>query len=139
MGRFVFSDTAVLIARLLLLAAVVAVGGWYWLRLRALRSNGGAAQLERALPAQGGRVTTYLQESSKEGKASILLDLLAEDSRRIAEQEALATSIPARKTSPSPAKPVPARRRGRAELPARVIFALVVHGLPPPRRFGARS
>src|SRR5690606_8218356 len=62
-----------------------------------LRRDGGARELERALPAQGGRVTTYLQECAKEGKASVLLDLLAEDAQRVAEQEELARSIPARK------------------------------------------
>jgi hypothetical protein len=98
LGRFAFSDTAVLVARLLLAAAFIGTGAWFWMRLRTLRRDGGATQLERALPAQGGRVTTYLQESAKdEGRASVLLDLLAEDARRVAEQEALAKSIPSRR------------------------------------------
>ncbi|MEO6080093.1 MAG: hypothetical protein ABIQ86_09985 [Steroidobacteraceae bacterium] len=97
LGRFVFSDSAVLVARLMLLATLAGVVVWYVLRLRALRRNGGATQIERVLPAQGGRVTTYLQESAKEGKASVLLDLLAEDAQRVAEQEALTQSIPARR------------------------------------------
>jgi hypothetical protein len=97
LGRFGFNDSAVLVARLLLLAAVGGVVAWYVLRTRALRRDGGAAQLERALPGQGGRVTTYLQESAKQDKASILLDLLAGDAQRVADQEPVAEVIPARR------------------------------------------
>ncbi len=66
LGQFAFADGVVLGARVLLGVAVLAAVGWYVLRIRALRRDGGAAQLERVLPGQGGRVTTYLQESAKD-------------------------------------------------------------------------
>ncbi|MEO6186030.1 MAG: hypothetical protein ABIP38_14035, partial [Steroidobacteraceae bacterium] len=98
LGRFGFADSAVLAARLLLVSAVAAVVVWLVLRMRALRREDGARQLESALPAQGGRIATYLQESAKQpGKASVLLDLLAEDAQRVAEQEPVAQVIPARR------------------------------------------
>jgi hypothetical protein len=97
LGLFNLADGMVLAARLLLLSAVVATVVWYLLRRRGLHRDGGAQLLERALPAQGGRVATYLQESAKQpGSASVLLDLLAEDAQRIADQEPIATVIPAR-------------------------------------------
>jgi hypothetical protein len=97
LGRLGFADPVVLAARVLLAAAVAAVTTWSLLRLRALRREQGARQLERALPAQGGRVATYLQESAKQGKASVLLDLLAEDAQRVADQAPVAQVIPARR------------------------------------------
>ncbi|HMA13037.1 MAG TPA: hypothetical protein VKO83_14195, partial [Steroidobacteraceae bacterium] len=95
--RSVFSDIAAGAGRALLVAALLGVAAFALLRWRALRRNQGADALERALPAQSGRVHTYLQESSKPGEAPFLLELLADDAARIAEAEPLGRSIPAKR------------------------------------------
>jgi hypothetical protein len=59
--RAVFSDTAAGIGRALLVAALLAVAVFAFLRWRDLQRNAGADALERALPAQEGRIHTYLQ------------------------------------------------------------------------------
>lgn len=95
--RFAFIDSAALIGRLALGVAVLAVGGWVAWRWLVMRRDGGAAALERALPDQSGRITTYLQERSRQDRASILTDLLAGDALAIADREPLATTIPAQR------------------------------------------
>jgi hypothetical protein len=95
---FAFSETVVLVARAMFVLAAAVVGAYLWRQWRALQLDSGASALERALPAQSGRVQTYLQEQRKQpGSASVLLDLLAEDAQRVAEQEPLRESIPARR------------------------------------------
>ncbi len=84
-------------ARVLLGLAVAGVVTWFVLRRRALRRDEGAAALERALPAQGGRVATYLQERQRPEGASPLLGLLAADALAHAENEPPARAIPPRR------------------------------------------
>jgi hypothetical protein len=93
-SRAVFSDAAAGIARALLAAALLGAAAFAFLRWRQLTRNDGADALERALPAQSGRIHTYLQESRKPGEAPFLLQLLADDAARIAEAEPLSRSIP---------------------------------------------
>jgi hypothetical protein len=94
--RAVFSDIAAGIGRALLAAVLLGAAAFAFLRWRALKRNAGADALERALPAQSGRIHTYLQESRKSGEAPFLLELLADDAARIAEAEPLSRSIPAK-------------------------------------------
>ena len=116
-----FPPTGVLAsARALLVAALLAVAVFAWLRWRALQRNAGAAALERALPAQAGRIQTYLQERRAEpGEAPFLLDLLADDAARIAEREPLATAHYRRSGSRCPAP--------RRPLAFAALVALLVH------------
>lgn len=96
-SRAVFSDAAAGIGRALLVAALLGAVVFAVLRWRALQRNEGADALERALPAQSGRIHTYLQESRKPGEAPFLLELLADDAARIADAEPLARSIPTKR------------------------------------------
>jgi hypothetical protein len=91
-----FSGTAALIARVIVAIAICAVALLFVLRWRALHRDESSAALERALPAQGGRVQTYLQERRKQA-SSILLDLLADDAVRLADSQPLEQSIPSRR------------------------------------------
>jgi hypothetical protein len=96
--RYGFSDQAALLGRVALGAAAAGVAVWWWLNWRAQENARGAAALERALPAQSGRIATYLQESAKEpGKASVLIDLLAADALALAEREELKQTIHTRR------------------------------------------
>jgi hypothetical protein len=99
LGRSGFSPTVVLIARLLLVAAAAGCGFVLWRTTRALAHDAGATALEQALPAQSGRIQTYLQERRKAdlGAAPVLLDLLAEDANQIADQTPLREAIPPRR------------------------------------------
>jgi hypothetical protein len=57
----------------------------FWRAPLGLSGDSGAAALERALPAQAGRVQTYLQERRKEaGSDARAAYLLAEDANQIA-------------------------------------------------------
>jgi hypothetical protein len=91
---FAFTEGAAWTGRAALLLAVAGVAAWFAWRWRALRA---AAALERALPAQGGRVATYLQENARPVGASPLIDLLAEDALKLADSEPLATTIPSKR------------------------------------------
>lgn len=95
--RSAYSSVAADIGRALLVAALLGVLVHAALRWRALKRNQGADALERALPAQAGRIHTYVQESRKSGEAPFLLDLLADDAARIAEAEPLSQTIPTRR------------------------------------------
>src|SRR5262249_51169400 len=70
---------------LTIVAAVVAL---VWYPLRKLGRREGAMELERLLPAQSGRIETYLDARRREtqGVHSPLLDLLAGDALRVAQQ-----------------------------------------------------
>ncbi|HXC57840.1 MAG TPA: hypothetical protein VN645_00905 [Steroidobacteraceae bacterium] len=96
LNRQAFSDIAVAIGRAALIAGALGVGVYGFLRWRALNRNEGGDALEQALPAQSGRIHTYLQERRKEGQAPFLLELLADDAARIADAEPLTQSIPSR-------------------------------------------
>jgi hypothetical protein len=99
LGSSGFSATVVLGARVLLAAIAVTCGVMFWRAARGLSGDSGAAALERALPAQAGRVQTYLQERRKEaqGATPVLLELLAEDANDIAQHTPLKVAIPRRR------------------------------------------
>ncbi len=87
-----FPSTQVAIWRVGLLVAVIAVAlALIWPPLVALRRAHGAHELERRLPAQQGRIGTYLELRSRAaaegtGNGSPFLDLLAEDALQVAER-----------------------------------------------------
>ena len=120
--RSAFSDTAAVLSRCVLAAAICGVGVYGWFHWRALRRHDGADALEAALPAQGGRIHTYLQERRKDEQGtSFLLDLLAEDTVRVAEAEPLAQSIPSRRIwAPAAMAAVAVGAIGRASCRERV-------------------
>src|SRR5690606_4933208 len=94
LARYGFTAEAALSGRIALAAAAAGIAVWWVLRWRAQERNRAAGALESALPAQSGRIATYLQESSKEpGKASVLLDLLAADALDLAQREPLTRTI----------------------------------------------
>ena len=99
LGSSGFSSTVVLGARVLLAVIAVTCGVMFWRAARGLSGDSGAAALERALPAQAGRVQTYLQERRKEaqGATPVLLELLAEDANQIAQHTPLRMAIPRRR------------------------------------------
>ena len=102
---------SVLIAARVLLPVtwVLCIAALLWRPLRILRTHRGAAELERHLPAQQGRVRTYLDAIDRD-RNSPLLTLLAEDALVVAEHSPPDVSVP----------------RGRAMIPAAlgVIAAL---------------
>lgn len=81
---------------LLLLAAVVGMV-LLWRPLRRLRFNNGAAEFEQRLPAQRGRIETYLdvRRREAEGVESPLADLLAGDAAALTEATPVRDVIPA--------------------------------------------
>ena len=92
--KFGFGDSAAMTARGLLVLAAAGVAVWFMWRRRALRRDEGAAALERALPGQGGRVATYLQERQRPEGASPLLGMLAADALARTEDEPLSRAVP---------------------------------------------
>lgn len=78
-------------AVLVIVAAVL-----IWLPLRRLRRNDGADEIERRLPAQHGRIQTYLdmRRREREGITSPLLDLLAGDAANLADPTPVKAVIP---------------------------------------------
>ncbi len=89
----------VLALRIGLALAAIGTGMFVWWQLRPLRAADGAAALEATLPEQGGRVDTYLQERrrAEDGAASPLLGLLAEDARRVADENPVARALPTKR------------------------------------------
>ena len=88
LNRDGFPSPLALLGRGLILALLAAVAiALLWLPLRTLKSRDGADELERRLPAQGGRIQTYLDMKRREaeGIESPLLDLLAGDAATRAE------------------------------------------------------
>ncbi|MEX2300665.1 MAG: hypothetical protein WD733_06995, partial [Bryobacterales bacterium] len=84
-NRFAFSDGSVISARTLLFAAVIAaIVLLLVLPLRALNRRRAASQLEKSVPAFDGRVSTFLDETSRRERPTPLLELLAEDAMRVA-------------------------------------------------------
>lgn len=77
------SARVALVALLLLVALVL-----LWLPLRRLQRDDGSQVFEHHLPAQRGRIQTYLDSKRREaeGHASPLIELLAADAADIAEQ-----------------------------------------------------
>ncbi len=80
-------------AALLLFLGLVAVL-LAWRPLRQLRYQGGAAVLERYLPAQAGRIQTYFDTTRRDQEASALVDLLAMDAADIADRTSLEQVVP---------------------------------------------
>src|SRR5215831_12985350 len=75
-----FPVGGVILSRVVLLLAVVAlIAALIWLPLQRLKKNAGADQFELKLPDQDGRIQTYLEQTARDSKASLLTDLLAED------------------------------------------------------------
>ncbi|MDR2214251.1 MAG: hypothetical protein LBE59_00225, partial [Nevskiaceae bacterium] len=97
--RWTLAPGVMAVLRIALLLAAAGAGLFIWWRLRVLRANDGAAELEATLPEQGGRVDTYLQERRRadQGAASPLLGLLAEDARRVADDHPVVQAMPTKR------------------------------------------
>ncbi len=100
LGSSGFSSTVVLVARVLLAAIAVTCGVMFWRAARGLSGDAGAAALERALPAQAGRVQTYLQERRKADRRArrpCCLNCWPKMPTRSREHTPLRTAIPKRR------------------------------------------
>jgi hypothetical protein len=96
-----FTGQLVLIARIgLLLALIVAGIAMLWRPLSALRPKTQAKVLERHLPAQQGRVETYLELARRreQGLDAPLIDLLAEDALTVAAQSPAEEVVPPKRS-----------------------------------------
>ena len=73
---------------LIVLALLAVVVSLLWLPLSRVRRDGGARVFEERLPAQQGRIQTYLDVRRREsqGQVSPLVELLAEDATQIAQR-----------------------------------------------------
>ena len=87
-NQFAFSNSSIVSSRAILFGSLIAVLVWVLIRpiLRLNRSQT-AAQIEKSVPAFDGRVETLVDQTSgnKGAQPNPLLDLLAEDTWRIAE------------------------------------------------------
>lgn len=84
--------------RFLLGAALLAILiAGVWLPLRILRKQDGAQVLERKLPEQRGRLSTYLDTRRGEQPSSPLVELLAEDALQVASRAPVDEVVPRRK------------------------------------------
>ena len=87
-NRFAFSNSSIVSSRAILFGTLIAVLVWILIR-PLLRLNRGrtAAQIEKSVPAFDGRVETLVDQTSgnKGAEPNPFLDLLAEDTWRIAE------------------------------------------------------
>ncbi len=87
-NQFAFSNSSIVSSRAILFGSLIAVLVWVLVRplLRLDRSRT-AAQIEKSVPAFDGRVETLVDQTSgnKGAEPNPLLDLLAEDTWRIAE------------------------------------------------------
>ena len=87
-NQFAFSNSSIVSSRAILFGSLIAVLVWVLIRpiLRLNRSRT-AAQIEKSVPAFDGRVETLVDQTSgnKGAEPNPLLDLLAEDTWRIAE------------------------------------------------------
>ncbi|HEX2492941.1 MAG TPA: hypothetical protein VHK24_04135 [Steroidobacter sp.] len=84
-----FAPEAAFLGRVGMIITVLVILAALWLTpLRRLHRNEGAHQLEASLPAQCGRIQTYLESrrQTNEYGASPLIDLLAEDALAIAQR-----------------------------------------------------
>ncbi len=87
-NRFAFSDSSVVSARTLLFGSVVAIVVFALIRpLMRLGRGNAAGYVEKSVPAFEGRIETFVDQSApKPGKKlNPFLDLLAEDTMRVAE------------------------------------------------------
>ena len=87
-NRFAFSNSSIVSSRAILFGSLIAVLGWVLIRpLLRLNRRRTAAQIEKSVPAFDGRVETLVDRTSgnKGAEPNPLIDLLAEDTWRIAE------------------------------------------------------
>ena len=87
-NQFAFSNSSVVSSRVILFGTLIAVLVWVLIRpLLHLNRSRTAAQIEKSVPAFDGRVETLVDQTSgnKGEKPNPLIDLLAEDTWRIAE------------------------------------------------------
>jgi len=92
-----FSSYVTLIARVVLGSSLVAsLVLLLWLPFRKLRSGGGAAEFERRLPDQQGRIQTWLDIRRREalGEHTPFAELLAEDAVRLTDEQSLERVVP---------------------------------------------
>ena len=89
-----YPHTVLIAARILLpVAWVFCIAALLWRPLRALHAHHGAGELERHLPAQQGRIRTYLDAIDRH-RSSPLLPLLAQDALAVAERSPPDVSVP---------------------------------------------
>jgi hypothetical protein len=125
-----FAGQPVLIARVGLILALVAAGvAMLWRPLVALHPRRQARVLERHLPAQQGRVETYLELARRreQGLDAPLIDLLAEDALTVAAQSPAEEVVP------------PKRSLVPAAIGAAAVAALVLMLLAGPAFWGFGS
>ena len=92
-----FAPIVANIGRVAIIAALaIAVVALLWTPLRRLRRDDGAQVFEARMPAQRGRVQTYLdsQRNDAASATSPLVDLLADDAATIADQTPVQSLVP---------------------------------------------
>lgn len=97
LNRDGFPASLAIIGRVLLATVLIVIAiALVWVPLRKLSRNDGANEIERRLPAQRGRIQTYLEARKREseGIRSPLLDLLASDAARLAGDTPIEKVIP---------------------------------------------
>jgi hypothetical protein len=92
-----FPPGQVMVARIaLVVALVVAAVAMLWRPLNALRVRNQSRTFEKYLPAQSGRIETYLEQARRrdQGEETPLIELLAEDALALADQEPVDKVVP---------------------------------------------
>ncbi|HVY80124.1 MAG TPA: hypothetical protein VG994_04010, partial [Steroidobacteraceae bacterium] len=77
-------------------ALIVAAAAMLWRPLNALRLRNQSRTFEKYLPAQSGRIETYLEQARRrdQGEDTPLIELLAEDALSLAEKEPVSKVVP---------------------------------------------
>lgn len=90
------ADLALLGRGVLLFSVAIVAATLLWLPLRRLGRKGGAEEFERRLPAQHGRIETYLDARRREATAdpSPLIELLAGDAASLTEATPVRAVVP---------------------------------------------
>jgi hypothetical protein len=97
--RRAFDPQFIIGARTVLVLGLAAVVAWLLIMpLRTLRSTRGVADIERRAPAFDGRIETY-DGLTRANAATPFVDLLAEDSLKVAERTPVATNVRPREIS----------------------------------------
>ncbi len=91
----------------LVVALLVAAAAMLWRPLVALQPKRRAKSFERHLPAQGGRIETYMElvRRRERGEPVPLIDLLAEDALAVADQAPPQTAVPSKRSGYRPRWP----------------------------------